>query len=81
MPLIGLATTYSHWPQRPNTIGATCVSLASSECIEWFHTAILTKPTSGITAIDLVSTVGHQNYPGNQQLIASLITESITKDT
>jgi hypothetical protein len=44
--LVGLALTYSHWTHGPTTIGATCVSLASSECIEWFHTAIVAKPTS-----------------------------------
>ena len=28
----------------PNTIGATHVSPASSECVGWFHTAIIIKP-------------------------------------
>ncbi len=30
--------------KKPSTIGATHVSLASSECIEWFHDAMIIKP-------------------------------------
>ena len=30
--------------KKPSTIGAAHISLASSECIEWFHDAMIIKP-------------------------------------
>jgi|TARA_B110000261_G_C12800785_1_gene244187 hypothetical protein len=32
--------------KKPSTIGATHVSLASSECIKWVHDAMIIKPTN-----------------------------------